>query len=370
MSPVPEQPPGTPRRPGVLVLRPDHLGDLLLTLPAIAALRRRLPDAHIASMVPAELLPIAQRAVDLDEALTMPVTMRDAPPQPEAPAIAHAAAELRDRFELALLPRPHDPWSGALAATAGLPLRVGHPQPGTLPFLTHAFPEDVRRHVAREAVVLALRAARLLGARPTKTPASGRRLLRLLPGDERAATELLVRLDIEGSPAIVQPTAGWPLKTWPLERWSDVARTIGESGRSAVLVVGQPRDRRLLDAIAEQAGSNVHAIHDISIGTLAALHARARLVVGMDSGALHLAALFGAPVVGLFGPFEPRRVAPLSADAPVRVLWHALPCSPCGTLEAPPCGATREPACLLSISPDEVGAEVLRLGEPTAAQRG
>jgi ADP-heptose:LPS heptosyltransferase len=128
-----------------------------------------------------------------------------------------------------------------------------------------------------------------------------------------------------------------------------------------VLVVGQASDKELLEEIVKGSGGNVRAVHDVSITTLAALHERARLVVGIDSGALHLAALAGAPVVGLFGPFGPGRVAPIAPRTRLRALWRSLPCSPCGTLERPACGATREPACLLAISPDQVLAAAVEL---------
>ncbi|HEX2142315.1 MAG TPA: glycosyltransferase family 9 protein, partial [Candidatus Limnocylindria bacterium] len=113
-------------------------------------------------------------------------------------------------------------------------------------------------------------------------------------------------------------------------------------------------DGALLNEIASAAGRGAWAIHHLSIGALAALHERARVVVGMDSGALHLAAAVGAPVVGLYGPFGADRVAPLGPVTRVRAIWRSLPCSPCGTLEAPPCGASHDPPCLLAVSVEDV----------------
>jgi ADP-heptose:LPS heptosyltransferase len=154
--------PRLPPEPRILVARPDHLGDLLLTLPALAALRRRLPGARISCLVPSSLLPVTARARDVDDALAMPLSIEQDPSRADAGVIERTVAELRGRFDLALLPRPHDPWSGAVVAAARVPVRVGHSQPGMDRFLTHALPENRRRHVAREAVVLAVRGARLL----------------------------------------------------------------------------------------------------------------------------------------------------------------------------------------------------------------
>lgn len=346
----------------MLVLRPDHLGDFVLTLPAIAALRRRLPDAVITCMVPDELMPIARRAVDVDAVLPMPLVMTD-PPAADASRLATAAARLRGRFDLALLPRPNDPWSGALVAAAAVPLRVGHPQPGTLPFLTHAFGERESRHVARESVALALRAAALLSTTRRFRRVGRHACLRLMPQDHAAADRLLARFGSPRAPVVVHPVTGWPLKSWPAERWTDAVAGIGERLQTTVLIVGQAADRELLTQIVNDAGHNARAVAGIPIATLAGLHAQARIVIGVDSGALHLASLLGAPVVGLFGPFSPSRTAPLGSTADVRCLWRALPCSPCGTLEHPPCGAVRDPACLLAISAQEVVRAAVQLDQ-------
>ena len=347
--------------PRVLVSRPDHLGDFLLTLPAIARLRSRLPAASIACMVPPDLTPIAERAADVDEVLAMPLRMTDPPPHPASPA-NDLASPLRGRFDLALLPRPSDPWSGVLTAAASVPMRVGHSQPATAPFLTHALPEDTSRHVAREAVALADHAAALLGGRLLASAPSPRSNLRLLPEDRARAEEVLAALGLgSAAPVVVHPTAGWRLKTWPVDRWIRLVADIADRLGTSVLVVGRPVDRPLLEAIDQAAGADVRAVDSVSITILAALHAAARFVVGMDSGALHLAAVVGTPVVGLFGPFGPGRVAPIAPASRMRSIWRSLPCSPCGTLEAPPCGAARNPACLSAISPEEVLDGIVQL---------
>jgi ADP-heptose:LPS heptosyltransferase len=262
---------------------------------------------------------------------------------------------MRDRFDLAVLPRTDDPWSGALVAAAGVPLRAGYARRETLPFLTHAFAEHGSRHVARESVVLALRAAALLRRRPRAASPLRQPLLLLEQGDHDAVSRVLTEAGIAASaPIVVHPTSGWRLKTWPIERWARVASRLGEHLQAPVLIAGERRDRALLEEIVDRAGDGPRAVDGLSIAALAALHARARLVVGIDSGALHLAALVGAPVIGLFGPFGPGRFAPIGPPDRVGAVWRRLPCSPCGSLDAPPCGATQEPACLTAISAEDV----------------
>ena len=361
--------------PRILVARPDHLGDLLLTLPAVALLRRRIPGAHIACLVPPPLLPVVARARDVDEGVPHPFTLEREPAADDRGVVERAAAELRGRFDLALLPRPHDPWSAALVRAAAIPLRVGHTQPGMDRFLTHAFGERLGRHVAREAAVLALRAVALLdGARGSHRGRPGG-LIEPLPADETEAAALLNRLGLSASPpVVVHPATGWLLKDWPPDRWSEVVRRLADRLRLPVLVLGRREERDLVEEVAAGSGGAAVPVHGLGLGTLASLHRRSAVVVGTDSGALHLAALVGARVVGLFGPFGPSRVGPLAPVPRWRAVSVPLPCSPCGTLERPPCGARRDPRCLAGIGTAAVVDAVEELmganrRRPAAGQR-
>ncbi len=361
-----------PPEPRILVARPDHLGDLLLTLPALAALRRRLPAATISCLVPASLLPVTRRAPDVDDGVAMPLSIEQHPSLAGAGVVERSGAELRGRFDLALLPRPQDPWSGALVTAARVPVRVGHNQPGMNRFLTHAFPEHRRRHVAREAVVLALRAVRLLGVRAAPSRPRPMRLIEPLPSDTTEALALLDRLGLGGrAPVVVHPSTGWPLKNWPPRRWGEVVARLAERLRTPVLVVGRPTEREVVEEVVRASGGIGLAVHELSLGGLAALHQRSSVVVGTDSGALHLAALLGAPVVALYGPFGPSRVGVLAPASRWRALSVLLPCSPCGTQEQPPCGAARDPLCLSAIAAADVvdAAEELALDSTAAFYR-
>lgn len=357
LSPAPEPP---DRRPRILVLRPDHLGDLLLTLPALRLLRRSFAESHITCLVAADVLPITERAVDIDRSLPLPFTLDDPPPDPRSLEIRLAARSLRGRFDLAILPRPNDPWSGALAAAAKIPVRIGHRQAGTLRFLTHSYAEDPKRHVAAEAEALVRHGATLLGGSPSAHHGLEGPLLELIPEDHAGAESVLSRLGIgEDRAIIVHPAAGWQLKTWPVDRWAATVSELRDRLGFPILLAGRPADGETLATI-RGASRDVHLVIGVPIGVLAALHLRARLVVGMDSGALHLAALLGTPVVGLFGPFAPQRFGPVGGTR-TAAIWRGIACSPCGTLEAPPCGASAAPACLRAVTPEEVVAAAVEV---------
>ena len=350
---------------GILVVRPDHLGDVLLTLPAVAALRRALPGRRITYLTSTAAEAAAAHCPSVDETATLPF------PDPTAPAAApgwsdvveRAARRLRGHFEVAVVFRPSDPWSGALVERARIPVRVGFDHPATRPSLTVAVPVVERRHVALLALDAAAAAARSLGAELRPDGGAESAHFVTTAAEEREAQERLAAVPGVGrSPIILHAGTGWRLKNWPPERWGRLAAALTDRYGVAPLVVGGPGEERLVSAVVQESGGQAAALGNVlSLGGLAALHRRARVVVASDSGPLHLAALVGAPVVGLYGPFGPDLFAPLAPAGRYGTVRVDLPCSPCGTLVAPPCGATHEPACVTGITAEAVIAAIADL---------
>ncbi len=342
----------------ILIARPDHLGDLLLTLPAISALRRALPDAQITFLVPAGLEAVPAHCPDVDQTYAAAFPPLLAPLDRsgwDRRAVGEASA-LRGHFDLVLLPRPDDPWSGALVGAAAIPVRLGYAAPRTRPYLTAALPVPAHRHVARVALDLAAVAAALLGA-PDAVDAGAWRPVRFVPtpADQAEARAVLATTPAGDAPIVLHPGSGWPLKDWSADRWGVLARALARRYHAPVLVVGTAREGAFVAAVVTASGGDACGVAGrLSLGGLAAFQRRARLVVATDSGALHLAAAVGTPVVGLYGPADPAEFGPWCPPERQRIVRVPLPCSPCRTLVDPPCGATREPACVATITVDAV----------------
>src|ERR671915_653298 len=102
----------------LLLVRPDHLGDVLLGLAAAALVKAALPDAHVAYLVGPAGAEAAAHCPHVDEVVVAPFPPPASPPPPDVwePTAADAATPLRGRFDLALLLRPDDPHGGAVAA--------------------------------------------------------------------------------------------------------------------------------------------------------------------------------------------------------------------------------------------------------------
>lgn len=334
----------------VLLCRPDHLGDVLVALPAVSQLRAALPEAHLAFAVAPGMADVIDRCPDVDETLAVPFPAPNAPTAPtEWNDVVEALAPRLRNYDVALLLRPDDPWSGALVARAGIPVRMGFDQPRTMRFLTRVLPEPTDQHVVNLGTTLV--AATLAHLGRAAPPSSSPRCLELTPEDIGEADAAIAAAGTGAAPVVVHPGSGWPLKNWPADRWGRLAAALRGRRGIASLVLGAPGEADTVAAVVNTAsGAAVAGPPRLSLGGLAAVHARSRLVVTTDSGAAHLAAMMGAPVAVLFGPGDPVGYRPPSPPERLRVVRVGLACSPCGTLEHPPCGAVTDPACVTGIS--------------------
>lgn len=352
----------------VLVVRPDHLGDLLLTLPAVGALRQALPGADITVAAPDAALAAARLCPDIDHTLAVAFPPMAEPLDRTGWPVASACvgAELRGRFDVAILPRPDDPWSGHLVAAAGVPQRIGYDAARTRPFLTHAIPLPGREHVVATAARAVAAATALLGA-AEPIEIGQPRPVRLVTTDahEREADRVLDRCR-DRAQLVLHPGSGWMLKNWSEEDWGRVACALAERHGCAPLVTGSEGERGLVEAVVAASEGRARGLAgELSLGGLTALYRRVRVVAGVDSGPVQLAALLGTPVVALFGPADPLVFGPWCPEERRRIVRIALPCSPCGNLLDPPCGARRRPACVAGI---RVGAVVAAIEDLLAAR--
>lgn len=170
------------------------------------------------------------------------------------------------------------------------------------------------------------------------------------------------RVDREASAEVMLlPGTSWRSKHWPEAHWAELAARLAADGLAVRVAYAGVAERARAERIA-RAGSGELLPEGGLDGLLTAL-ARARGVVGVDSGPLHLAAAIGTPGVALYGPTDPALTGPWS-DA-LEVLVPTLACAPCGsrrcTSPRPPLGATAalEPPCLGRIDPERVRRPLL-----------
>jgi len=357
--------------PRILLVRPDHLGDLLLTTPALQALREHAPGAQITLLVGPWSREIVARQPALDDLLTCPFPgFQRAPQGMLAPykLLFKTARELRrGRYDLALNLRPDFWWGAALLYLAGIPRRMGYAlQPGR-PFLTHALPFSSPEHAAVSNLRLVSAGLVALGYEALAEPFTPQSYpTRFAPtAEERAWVEERLRAEgiADDTPLIIiPPGSGGAVKLWRSEAWATCASVLitwlTTASPARILLTGSPGERSLVEEVARGIPGGATLVTDATVGQLAALLERATCVLTVDNGPGHLAVAQDAPSVHLFGPTDPRIFGPWGDPARHIVLASTQRCPtcpaiPCGRLDWTPAELPAHP-CVRVISEERV----------------
>lgn len=318
----------------ILLLRPDHLGDILLTMPAIHALRAAQPQAEIHALVAPWSANVLAHSPDLDLVLTLPYPgfSRHETLDGRSPykfALETARMLRRIGYGTAIIFRADHWWGALLAHLAGIPRRIGYNLPEVAPFLT-----DALEHYHEHAV---LQNARLV------EPLTGELLTYHLPleyqvedADRAWIGGYLDEWGMEdGTPLIaIHPGSGSWVKAWDETKWAFVADTLAEQLDGLVVLTGTDQELTLCQRIAARMKTRPCIMAgDTEIGTLAALYSRAVVVLGPDSGPLHLAVAVDAPTVALYGPADPVEYGSWGERELHQVLTPEIGCHPCRILD-------------------------------------
>ncbi len=343
--------------PRMLLLRPDHLGDLVLTTPIFDALKQNAPNAHITMMVGPWSSEIVARHPGIDRLLTCPFPgFLRTPQKALAPYILlfSVAKQLRrGHYDLAINLRPDFWWGAALLYLARIPCRIGYALEPGQPFLTHAEHLQQPEHATISNLRLANAALQASGYPPLAEPYTPERYpLQFIPtpAEQQWVTD---RLAQEGTGAgtsivVIHPGTGAAVKLWRTRGWATCADTLTQSLTTAapvrIILTGSKNEQPMLEEIARGMQSPAVLVTDATVGQLAALLGRALLVLSVDSGPLHLAVAQGTPTVQLFGPTDPRIFGPWGIHERHIVLASRQRCPTCPAI---PCGR-------LDFSPQEL----------------
>ncbi len=328
-----------------LFLRPDTLGDLVLFSPTLRCLRAAWPKTRIAVLIRRpylELAPALAPGVEWIATRIDPFAQGPAEAGAElatlrtavtalAPDLVVAACPRRNWLETALAAGRPQARHVALGTTeedaffgTQLRLQLGATTAATFPEIADVtgYAQDWQRGYCL--------ADHLLGTKVERVPPA----LKLEAATLQAADEVLRQRGLEPGRYVACAAAGFAnvrLKTWPADRFGATLAWLREQHGQPALLVGQESERTYLESVQAAAGAPAPAIwvgREGELPLLAALLARSALYFGNDTGAMHLAAAVGRPVVAIFGGGTWPRFQPAARQA--IALVHPLPCFDCG----------------------------------------
>ncbi len=336
----------------VLVIKLRKIGDVLLSVPTIRAIREHLPDSYIAALVNKGTEEMLSGNPLLDEVISFDRSVKGLPLLQSLSAQAGLIWRIRNKkFDLVV-----DLTSGdrpaLIALLSGAKYRLGH-DPGGQGFLgkkycyTHlVLPGGEEKHVVESN----LDVVRLLDMDTADKSVS----IFIPPEDQARVDEWLKGGN--DSPVHIHPTSDWLFKCWRDEAYARLIDYLQLERKLKVVLTSGPTAKELekVTAILKLARSQpLNLTGRTSLKQLAAVSIRSKLFIGVDSAPMHIAAAVGTPVIALFGPSGEHNWGPWGQGH--TVISKDWPCRPCGR---DGCQGSKRSKCLEEISLDEVKAVV------------
>lgn len=332
----------------VLLISATGLGDTLFSTPAIRALKERFPDWRLEVLVSRPYGPLLAHNPYVQRLWSYPG---------RGWRLLRLIRELRQRqYDLVIILHGNDPEATLLAYGTGAPYIIGSAK-SPLNFVYAARVE--RSHPGEHAIETRLNYVRPLGA-----DTADKRMTLYLPPEESDRAQAILSRHFGGGPPLLlalHPTGSDPYKWWPLESFRELGDYLYQAYQAPLLLISGHRDRQVAEALAaKMAGPTLVTGGRFSLLTVAALLSRCRLLVGNDSGPLHMALALGVPCIALMGADHPARVGPY------QVPWGAYLHKRETVCDIEPCLLKKCPAnrCLQAIEVSEVIELIKNWWEP------
>jgi len=315
----------------ILIRSSNWLGDAVMGVPAVRAIKDGRPDVHVTIAAPDKIAPMWKLIAEVDAIIPLSES-----------SILPVVRQLRQQkpFDVAVL-FPNSLRVALESWLSGIPRRVGY-RGHCRSWLVNQIVREPRKPGPPEHHSLRfLRIARECGAETSNIE---------VPNPNQSSTikhQTLIGLC---------PGAEYgPAKRWLPERFAEAAAKITAQSSAQWILLGTKNDAAIGEQIAAAIGD--HCLNRIGQTTLDQLIdelRQCRLLLTNDTGTMHLAALLGVPVVAVFGSTEPRLTGPLGNGH--TILRHHVECSPCFLRECP-----IDFRCMKAVSADEVAGAVLSM---------
>ncbi len=306
----------------LLIRGTNWIGDVVMTLPAVGAIRKTWPRARISVLAKPWVAELYRLCPDVDEVVPFQEPGRHA----GVAGKIRLAGELRDlEFDCAILLQ-NAIEAAILAKMAGIPLRAGYNSDGRGWLLTHSVrrTKEIRRVHQIDYYAEMVRA---LGCEP-----SGREVC-LRPGREYddLAERLFADFGISRNRPLIGigPGAAYgPAKRWFPDRFAAVADRLKVEFEAQVILLGSEGDRKSATEVQKNATERlVDVAGQTDLREAIALISRCSLFLSNDSGLMHIAGALGVPTIAVFGSTNPLTTSPVGEKSVV--IRHPVPCAPC-----------------------------------------
>jgi heptosyltransferase II len=307
----------------ILIRGPNWVGDAVLAIPAIKAVRDHFPESEITLLVRPWVSGLFAAAPFVDTVWSerKPSGLTD---------WTRITREIRRRaFDLALL-LPNSFESALMMLLGGIPRRIGYATDARRWMLTASMPPG---REARHQVQYYLDLVKLLSA------SSGQPSIEIqATNEERSNARMLLAsegISNDRPFLVLNPGAAYgSAKRWHEDRFADVADALSDQLDLQVVLIGSETERVIAEQIRDQMGRSAAVLSGkTSLETLIGVLAESSLMITNDSGPMHIAAALGVPTVAVFGSTDERVTGPCGART--RVVKHPVDCSPCLLRECP-----------------------------------
>lgn len=327
-----------------MISRTDRIGDVLLSTPAIKALRKSFPDSHIAVMV----RPYARDIVLGNPYVDEVIVYDKYGAQRSFYKTVKFALNLRKRnFDLAVILHPTNRahW---IAFLAGIKRRVGYDR--KTGFLLTDRIEHKKQEGRKHELEYTLDVIRSMGVEPEDRDL----FMPVRKDSEMYVDEFLANHGVSGQDRLValHPGASCPSKLWPVERFTRIADELIKEFKIKIVVIAGPDDIDIAQELIRKMNCPyIDATGKTTVSQLASLLRRCCLFISNDSGPVHIACALEVPVIAIFGRnqpgLSPRRWGPTGKDS--AVLHKEVGCQICLAHNC-----EKGFACLQAISAEEV----------------
>lgn len=312
----------------ILIIKLCCIGDILFTTPSIRALRKGFPEAHLAYLVGSWSKEIIEDNPNLDEIIVYDSPQHSSIRWRSYIRTLKCLQKLRrGKFDLVVIFH-RTPFSSFFAFLAGIPYRIGFDYAGRGRFLTQRVLFDSGKHEVDRYLDVVYSLGIKSAGKATE--------MKVMPEEKSYAWNILRDNGVKAEDEVIgvlagggkNPGASMLTKRWSPQKFSQLADRMIEKYKVKIVFIGGSGDEDVVkEVMSGMRNNSINLVGRTNFKQLAAVLKRCELFIGGDSGPLHIAAAVGTPTIGIFGPSDPKLVAPRGKNH--LTIWKNVSCSPC-----------------------------------------